>query len=146
MSFNNPFLIQSWQRKKEEETFKQERAVNIYLDTKLEAEKYPNLNEIFERMEHSVIRYGKSINMLAIVARSENKDKRMLEEIDRNRRLAHNALIDELNLLSRQFRNIGIDNEWRKEIGLDSKTVGGWAYKVAEFISSDILKENNYEN
>jgi len=57
----------------------------------------------------------------------------MFEEADRNRHYAHDRLADTLNILSRAFRNAGLNNEWRRDI-LDRDTLGQWGIAVAQLI------------
>ena len=48
-------------------------------------------------------------------------------EIDRTRTLAHNALIDACNILSRNMKNAGEDNGWRTLLGNDRNEIGDFA-------------------
>lgn len=46
---------------------------------------------------------------------------------DRARTLAHNALIDACNILSRNMAKAGEDISWRAELGDDRKVIGDFA-------------------
>lgn len=48
-------------------------------------------------------------------------------EMDGRRSAAHDVLIDSLNALSRRMRDLGEDNGWRGEIGLDRGEIGDFA-------------------
>ena len=49
------------------------------------------------------------------------------KEIDRARTLAHNALIDACNILSRNMMKAGEGNGWRTLLGNDRKEIGDFA-------------------
>ncbi len=49
------------------------------------------------------------------------------KEMDRTRTLAHNALIDACNILSRNMMKAGEDNRWRGLLGDDRKEIGDFA-------------------
>lgn len=49
------------------------------------------------------------------------------KEMDRTRTLAHDALIDALNILSRAMLAAAEDNSWRALLGEDRKTIGDFA-------------------
>jgi hypothetical protein len=47
--------------------------------------------------------------------------------MDPSRTTAHNAFIDECNILSRAMAAAGESNGWRAEIGTDRKEIGDFA-------------------
>lgn len=49
------------------------------------------------------------------------------KEIDQTRALAHNALIDACNILSRNMMRAGENIEWRALLGNDRKDIGDFA-------------------
>lgn len=48
-------------------------------------------------------------------------------EMDRERTLAHNVLIDACNILSRQMAAAGENNGWRELLGDDRREIGDFA-------------------
>jgi hypothetical protein len=48
-------------------------------------------------------------------------------EMDARRTTAHNALIDALNVLTRNLTKAGEDTAWRRRIGDDRKQIGDFA-------------------
>lgn len=62
-----------------------------------------------------------------------------IQRADEARRSAHNALIDTINILSRAFAKKGLDNEWRKVIGLSAREeVTHWAIRVGSTVAADL--------
>lgn len=51
-------------------------------------------------------------------------------DIDSARTVAHNALIDAANILSRAMVKANEDADWRNQIGGDRKEIGDWACHV----------------
>jgi len=133
------FLQASWQSHTENYTTENKerrevtRELRIYDTIRAVAEKHPQLTKILTDLENSSIRYLQTVDALA-KAKVEKESKAIIEERDRARRSAHNVCIDGLNLLSRQFRAAGLDNEWRREIGLDRELIGHWARTVGKHL------------
>ena len=48
----------------------------------------------------------------------------------RERTIAHDALIDACNILSRNMANAGEDNSWRAKIGEDRQEIGDFACRL----------------
>ena len=55
-------------------------------------------------------------------------------DMDRARRLAHEALIDSCNILSRNMAKAGEDNSWRARLGDRRKVIGDFACHVHCFL------------
>ncbi len=55
-------------------------------------------------------------------------------DMDRRRRLAHNAFIDAANILSRNMGAAEEDNSWRAELGDDRKIIGDFACYLHSFL------------
>jgi len=55
-------------------------------------------------------------------------------DVDLARRTAHNRLIDACNILSRNMKNVGEDNSWRKTLGEDRKEIGDFACYLAAIL------------
>ncbi len=56
-----------------------------------------------------------------------------LEQLDRNRRITHNALCDKLRILARASSQAGVDSEWYQRIAgphEDRYAVGEWALRT----------------
>lgn len=137
------FLRNAWQSHTENHKEKESEAtreLRIYDKIKTEAEKYPKLIKILTSLENASIRYLQTVDTLA-KAKLEKQSKAMIFEYDQARKSAHNVCIDELNLLSRQFLAAGLDNEWRRKIGLDRKLVGCWARAVGEHLVDARMEE-----
>ena len=133
-----PFLRELWERKaahergEERGERREQRAVRIYHIIKREAEKKPELLRSLKQVEEKILRYNIAVDKLSLGRLEE--DIETIQESDRQRRLAHNALESWLNLLARQFVKFHLSNSWRDEIGLEREAVGEWACKVAKFI------------
>ena len=135
MSSEDPFLKEAWQRKVEEESGESPEKKSFELWERIQAnsEKKEHLQDACADLKKSIIRYHKSISRLE-ETRGQAFEKEDIERADQDRRIAHDALIDKLNFLSREFVNANLDNRWRKEIGLDRDTAGMWAYNVGELL------------
>lgn len=92
------------------------RAEHIWQD--MEASKLVELRQTFVRMalEYAQIRAG------WFLLSAEERGLR-----DNARTLAHNALIDACNILSRNMTKAGEDISWRAELGDDRKVIGDFA-------------------
>ena len=140
-SFRDPFLADAWKRRAESERgFEQhERLTLIYLELSKVVRKNEAFSELFKKVETAAVKYDLTIATLARM-RIEQSGIESIAEADRRRRLAHDALEDELNLLSRSFAKSGLDNSWRYDIGTSREAVGNWARKVAEVKRTQLLK------
>lgn len=137
------FLHAAWQGHAENYKEKESegaRELRIYNKIRAEVEKHPELLKILTALENASIRYLQVVDALA-EARLVTEDKKIKEERDSARRSAHNVCIDDLNLLSRQFRAAGLDNEWRREIGCDRESIGCWALVVGKHLVGQRIKE-----
>jgi len=54
-------------------------------------------------------------------------DQEQRIEMDEERTIAHNAFISACDILSRNMKAAGEDNQWRIQIGVDRKTIGDFA-------------------
>lgn len=66
-----------------------------------------------------------------------------VEESDHERKIAHDALIDRLNILSRMFAKKGIEPYWRTSWGApgslgERKAITRWAEEVAPVIKQEL--------
>ena len=88
------------------------------------------LIDILSRVETTAIRYQITNHQLHL---AKDKGVAAIEEADRSRHFAHEALIDGVNLLSREFKKAGLDNEWRRDIH-DRNAIGEWGLTIAKWI------------
>ncbi|MCX6714036.1 MAG: DUF3232 domain-containing protein, partial [Candidatus Vogelbacteria bacterium] len=84
-------------------------------------------------LQNSIIRYVGAIDALTVI-KIKKDDAKTREEADLARRLAHNALISNLDILNRYCVKHKLDREWRNMVGLDRKQVTAWALLVAPTI------------
>ena len=139
------FLKELWQRRAEEESSvkKTDRDVRIYFGIKSTIEKATEareqLEDLLQRVEVAVLRYTKSMDTLSLKKLREDNVE-AVATADYVRTLAHNTVIDELNLLSRQFQARGLDNTWRSDIGLDRGDVTRWSLAVGAELRSLALE------
>lgn len=147
-SSENPFLQDSWNNLAEETNEpllnKDTVAIETYLLIKAETDKNPHLSKILKQVEDAAIRYAKLVTGFTRTKmdfREGSVTKEDIKAYDETRRLTHNRLIDEVNLLSREFKKAGLDNSWRNVVGLDRDEVGFWARKVAELFIDEDAKE-----
>ncbi|MBF8280456.1 MAG: hypothetical protein HW383_229 [Candidatus Magasanikbacteria bacterium] len=146
----DPWLAESWGRlaqeevgRKAEEEEKMEEELDrvlLYHKIKKEAAGHERLEKILASIEDAALEYAGTIDR-GTLARLERDnglgEKTVIDEIesaDIRRRQAHNALIDDLNLLSRQFREASLDNRWRSDIGMNRDDVGAFAVAVAKLL------------
>lgn len=122
----------------------EERAFEIFRRIQEEAQQRPELKEIFEDLRGSLIRYNESILRLEI-AQQKSMERKDIENADHARKIVHDALIDKLNILSREFDKAGFDNSWRKMVGLHRETAAEWARGVGTVLKNSILEENEFE-
>ena len=129
----NSFLRESWKRKAMAESGASNEVKNaekIYLNISSESQKNPELQTLFNSVKDALIRYKRIVNEIR-----KSRDGSAIGDIearDKNMHYAHNRLIDTLNILSRQFRERGLDNHWREEIGTSRPAVSSWAQEIDE--------------
>jgi hypothetical protein len=54
-------------------------------------------------------------------------DLELRNEMDEERTIAHNAFISACDILSRNMKAVGEDNQWRIQIGNERKSIGDFA-------------------
>jgi hypothetical protein len=125
------------------------REVRSYLsfveqvDALPEGDQKAKLEKLVDAVRKSVLSYTRAIDRLA--KHKLGHDTSKIENADRMRTLAHEALMSNLNILSRQFADGDLDNSWRNDIGLDRRAVTRWAIGITETIRNEILEEENNE-
>ncbi len=121
------------------DAFLEIEAIDKKLDKKrgIDAKTKEILHNLFEMVEESVERYAN-----AIVRQQKDFDHREdAAQSDESRRIAHNALMDNLNILARNYRQYGLDTRWRNEIGTDRDRVREWAQIVMKYIANEAERE-----
>lgn len=138
----SPFLDELWERRAESERGKsyEETALQLYLDLKSKSEHNAILEPLFLDVEKSALRYLESMNCLALHHRRD-EDIKLIEEADLNRRRAHDVFIDSVNILSREFKRAGLDNSWRRNIGLNRNSVAKWGEQIGVFLIEQAKRE-----
>lgn len=123
----------------ENEYYKYEgtKEVDLYRQIEKQADFDDNTKELFNQITRGVLDYYRTMSELERVTISDGSNEE-ISKSDQARRFAHNALIDNLNALSRYTGKSGLDNEWRSVIGLERTQVTEWVKKVAPYL---ILKE-----
>lgn len=116
--------------------------INLYLEMEQIANSNPSLYEYFTDIKKSVIRYIASIDKMSLNKIKFSKDNELISDSDRTRRFAHETLITNLNIFSRECAKMGIDNTWRNGIGLDRKEITMWAISVYPLITSEERSQN----
>ena len=138
------FLQELWRNRAElehGEMNENERAVRVYIDIKKAAKENLQLSKILKIVEDAVLNYMRLI--LRLNRAKLELDQNMIEKYDEHRRLGHNRLIDDVNMLSREFKKAGLDNSWRNDVGLSREAVGDWARQVAQFLEKMEGGENS---
>jgi len=87
--------------------------------------------ELLEELVADVLKSAQNYNK----ARERTKKLRDKEEegvsSDKARKIAHERLLDALNILERNCRRLGVDSSWREKIGEEREKIGNWAVEEA---------------
>ena len=129
---SDPFLRYSWKRKVEEEKgqTQEDKDIGLYFRFQEDVLNHPELVPIFQELESAIGTYADSV--VRYSAAKKGTDLDAIKSTDNNRRLVHNSLIDVVNHLSREYKALGIDNNWRSAIiGESWEELGDWALTVA---------------
>lgn len=141
----DPMFKDSWHDLREHEkgddfeelSIRQEERTNLAYEQIKGLENHSKMSGILVRdLQEAVVHYIKAIDKLS-VAKIKDEDKGEKENADLARRLAHNALIDNLNMLSRYCVKHGLDTSWRKMVGSDRNQVRDWALSVASTVINE---------
>lgn len=97
----------------------------------------PRLENLFRELQERILEYSISADRLSM--RREDREYGALQNeditsADRARKYAHEALIDQVNILSRAFLREGLSNKWRAKVGDTREEIGEWAFGVAEYL------------
>jgi hypothetical protein len=118
------------------------RALAAYEAMKAGAKGNPVLENLLRDTQDSIARYLIAIARLNEIQsrakRGETVSRYEISGADLARRSSHNGLIDYINALSRAFAKYGLDNEWRKVVGLSTREeVTKWAVRVGSTLAAD---------
>lgn len=119
----------------ESEHYERTEGVKIYKEIEKQSAHDDATRSMFSELNKSILRYYRAILDLQR-ARHSNEDREEVSEADKNRRVNHDLVIGDLNTLSRYVDKQGLDNEWRRMVGLDRKQVTDWVKNVAPYISN----------
>ena len=116
-------------------------AVRLYVDIRetirenplLDQKQRVHLSSILHLVERACLRYAITVND-HVLAKQEKKPKEEIQSADQIRRFSHDRFIDEVNLLSRQYREAGLDNSWRNGVGSSREEIGAWGQKIADYL------------
>ena len=133
-----PFLKKTWERsgaRERGDDDKEAKGASFWSEIELASAKKPCFKKIFEQVKKDIARYQSAIRAFK-EARQDRETKEAIDEIElkyKNENRAHQRLVADLNLLARQFKEHGISNKWREEIGLTDEEVGRWAENLQIF-------------
>lgn len=133
----NHFLRERWLEKAAAE--KQEVSISSLEKMRGLISGHENLEKLFEQVIKASLRYCASRDKLSATARL--KDKQAIVDSDRARRLAHNALIDNINILSRACVKDDVSAKWREELGNDRNVIGDWAIDLVSNLKDESIEK-----
>lgn len=96
-------------------------ALEILQEMSKECQQHKALESLLREFYAAAIRYAHFRSEWALA----DRDTRV--RMDRPRRVAHDALIDSVNVLSRQMRARGKSNSWRARLGDERAAIGDLA-------------------
>jgi len=119
---------------------------NIEDSNKFTPKDIDTLNTLYEMVFDNVSNYVSAVHDTELAQTPDNtedmkKDRNIekmdrIEALDRTRTRAHNALIESLNFLKRNYEKLGLDISWRDDIGYDRNEIREWAQDVMRYISN----------
>ena len=118
-------------------TEEKSEAQMIYQSIEQLIDKDDDLKGLFHDVKRSIVKYIIAIDRLS-EERLSDRANDSTGEIDRARTVAHEALITNLNILSRECQKKRVDNKWRSVIGLDRKQITNWALSVYPMIADSV--------
>lgn len=136
------FLREKWKMKAEHE-YSESAELKSPIFEEIERGAYGNekLEKLFKELKEKILRYSISADRLSMIKVENGHGRDDVQAADQARRLAHNAVIDQLNILSRAFKEDGLSNEWRRKVGLERGEVGEWAFGVADYLRAKTKEE-----
>lgn len=132
------FLGERWKKTAERERGKSEVLESpIFEEIERGAFGNPQLENLFKELKERILEYALSADRLSMRREERGYGESQNEDIvsaDRTRRSAHEALIDQVNILSRAFLREGLPNKWREKVGDSREEIGEWGFAVAEYL------------
>lgn len=127
------------QKEKESQKKEAERyGVGIILLMKKQSEKDETAKELFIDIMKAASNYIGTVDKHSeSIIKKEGPDE--IERVGVVRTRSHDALIDALNIYSRYCRKNGLDNKWRKMVGLDREEITHWVLNVASLVREELL-------
>jgi hypothetical protein len=123
---------------------KESIAIDIYLEMVQAVEKHKELLPLLKELQSAILTYNNRIVNFA-TARIRQDDKETMGSADRARRTAHNALIDNLRILSRAYVNSTKGpNTWRLRIDEgrnDRDRIRIWECNCVSFVAKEVLSK-----
>lgn len=139
------FLGEKWKMKAEHEHSESaELKSPIFEEIERGSYSNPGLESLLIDLKDKILRYAISADRLSMASKdlaAGHGDRQEIVRADDARRRAHDALIDQLNILSRAFKEEGLSNEWRRKIGLDREEIGAWGFEIAEYLRAKTKQE-----
>ena len=103
------------------------------------------LESLFRELKEKILNYSLSADRLSMAKTERDSGRANNEDVkaaDNLRKSAHNALIDQVNILSRAFLREGLPNKWRNKVGDTREEIGAWAFGVAEYLLAKAKEES----
>jgi hypothetical protein len=117
-----------------------ERNISSLLEIEESSRRDEIMKELFADFLKGLLRYIFTIDSLSLARINGKESRKVMGEADKNRRIAHEAWISDVNALSRYFVKLGIDNSWRNVLGSTRDEQTGWALSVAKTARDIALK------
>ncbi len=114
----------------------QESLSSIYCEISKAVQKTPELASLLHDLKQASCRYAGLRTDWALLSGTSSQDiAERRSALDKKRRLAHDALIDTCNILSRNMGRKGLNIDWRKKLGDHAtregrKTIGDFACAI----------------
>ena len=133
------FMAERWAEKAAVE--KQETSSSNLEEMRYLIHGHEKLERLFDQVAKASLRYCSSRDKLASATRFSQIDKEAIMDADKARSLAHNALIDSINILSRACVKENMSVEWRKELGDDRNAIGDWAVDLSSDLKDEAIEK-----
>lgn len=131
----------------EKHDYKEERnwAINIDdLEQKIEVikdeKKLESLQYFIDKLKQDCIEYVRLKKYRSQVDQTRQEEhfdsetrlswQQQVSSVDTATRNKHIVIIDDLNIISRRFEELGLDNSWREYLGDDRERIGAWAFSM----------------
>ena len=146
---SDEFLKELWEEKAKKEKAEKKWKIDIFdlenlLATKnKEAKKY--FIEYLGQLKKSCLRYLETCEDLEKAAKNLREgasgeelatNQNLVKQADMARRLAHNVVVDNLNILSRLCKKYNLDDSWRKYFS-SFEMIGEWAYEMGKILKGN---------